>query len=89
MDILINFDIKADIVNRGLLSGRLEGKDYSVIISTARLASVDLEKGMVVADLLGHGEAVYAVGLPHPDIKINRIDVVANPIRVEQNQQEG
>ena len=82
MDIVIKFDVKADGITRGLLMGHMEGTDYTAIISSSRLASIDLARGILAGDLLGDGETYYVVGMPHPDIKLHSIDIFTTLVYV-------
>jgi len=82
MDVIIKFDVTCEGITRGLLAGHMEGEHYAAIISSSRLASVDLARGIIVGDLIGDGETWYFVDMPHPDIKIHTIDVFPNPVYV-------
>jgi len=85
MDIIVKFDITCEGITRGLLAGHPEGEHYAAIISSSRLASVDLARGLLVGDLIGDGETWYASEIPHPDIKIHTVDVFPQAVFVTNN----
>ena len=76
MDLVLRFDVTAEEgINRGLLAGHPCGKDYAAIVSSNRLASINLSQQLLVGDLIGDGETWYFVEQPHPDIKLHSIDL--------------
>jgi len=83
MDIIIGFDVKDEEgITKGLLAGHSPGCNYKAIISSNRLACVNLEKEFLVGNLLGVGEGVYGVGVNNPDILIHSIDLFTLPVFV-------
>jgi len=82
MDVIIKFDVTCEGITKGLLMGHMEGEHYAAIISSSRLASVDLNRGILAGDLLGDGETWFFVGMPHPDIVVHSIDIFSTPVYV-------